>query len=68
MNSIGWLGGSVGPTMVGALSAYVGLSTCLSATAGVYFLFGMLLIWGIWKYMRRTPGSVPVKMPVAVEE
>jgi MFS family permease len=59
MNSIGWLGASIGPTMVGALSAGVGLSTCLSATAGIYLFFGLLMVWGVWKYMRPLPGTVP---------
>lgn len=64
MNSIGWLGASIGPTMVGALSAGIGLPACLSATSGLYLIVGLLLVWGIWKYMRVAPDNVAVRMAV----
>ena len=54
MNSIGWLGGGVAPVAIAAASQHYGMGACLSANAAVYLLFGSLLAWGIWRYMRIT--------------
>ncbi|MBI1896059.1 MAG: MFS transporter [Acidobacteria bacterium] len=51
MNSIGWLGAGFAPVVVGAASQRVGLSACISATAGIYLLVGLLLALGIRAYM-----------------
>ncbi len=51
MNSIGWLGGGIAPVAIAAASASYGMSACISATSALYFVVGLLLAWGIWKYM-----------------
>lgn len=67
LNCVGWFGGSIGPPMVGALSATVGLGYCLSATSMIYLLIGLLYVWGILKYMPRSYARVPVKVAVTTE-
>ena len=51
MNSIGWLGGGVAPVAIAAASERYGMSACISANSIIYLAFGLLLIYGIWKYM-----------------
>jgi MFS family permease len=46
MNSIGWLGGSIAPVAIAATSERYGMSACISASSGIYLLFGLLLIYG----------------------
>jgi MFS family permease len=45
MNAIGWLGGGVAPVAIAAASERFGMSTCLSATSGIYLIFGALLLY-----------------------
>jgi sugar phosphate permease len=52
MNAIGWAGGAVAPVAIAAASGRYGMSACLSATSLIYLLFGLLLISGIWAFMR----------------
>ena len=52
MNSIGWLGGSAAPIAIAAAAGSWGMSLAISATAGVYLGIGLLLVWGIQRYMR----------------
>lgn len=51
MNSIGWLGAGVAPVAIAYASGRYGMSTCISATSILYLIFGLLLIFGIRKYM-----------------
>lgn len=52
MNSIGWLGGGIAPIAIAAASERFGWSACISANSVIYLLFGLLLVYGIRKYMR----------------
>lgn len=52
MNSIGWLGAAVAPTVIAVASSEYGMSACLSANSLIYLFFGLLLAWGIRRYMR----------------
>ncbi len=52
MNSLAWLGGGLGTVSIAWASQYFGMSTCLSATCMIYLLIGVLLVWGVRKYMR----------------
>jgi len=58
MNSIGWLGAAVAPTVIALASNRYGMSACLSANSMIYLLFGLLLVWGIKTYL---PGRVKEK-------
>jgi MFS family permease len=51
MNSIGWLGGSAAPVAVAFASERWGMSAAISANALIYLAFGLLLWWGIRRYM-----------------
>ncbi|MEO6726764.1 MAG: MFS transporter, partial [Blastocatellia bacterium] len=52
MNSIGWLGGALAPTVIAAASKRYGMSACISMNSVIYLLVGLLLIYGIRAYMR----------------
>lgn len=52
VNSISWLGAGVATVSIAAASQHVGMSACISATSAIYLLFGLLLTWGIARYMR----------------
>lgn len=60
MNSLGWLGGGTAPVAVAFASGRWGMSACLSGTALIYLLLGVLLVWGIARYMasNRTPSNI----------
>lgn len=62
MNSIGWLGGALAPTAIAAASARYGMGACISMNSLIYLLFGLLMVYGIRKFMtaRRQP---PVPTP-----
>lgn len=55
MNSIGWLGGGIAPVAIAQASAHYGMSTCLSATSGIYALAVVIYLLGIRAFLRRTP-------------
>ena len=55
MNSIGWLGAAVAPTVIAVAANRYGMGACLSANSIIYLLFGLLLVWGIKTYL---PGRV----------
>lgn len=57
MNSIGWLGGGLAPVSIAAASQVYGMGACLSANSVIYATFGLLLVWGYRKYMRRPVGA-----------
>jgi MFS family permease len=52
MNSIGWFGGAIAPIAIAYASNEFGMSASISATSVLYLIFGLLLIFGIWRYMR----------------
>lgn len=53
MNSLGWLGGGIAPVAIAYASGKYGMSYCISAASVLYLIFGLLLIFGIWKYMSK---------------
>ncbi len=60
-NSLGWFGGGVAPIAVAVASAHFGLSTCISATACVYLLIGMLMLYGA---QRMKTGIAPANLEI----
>ncbi len=53
MNSIGWFGGGIAPIAIAYASTKYGMSTSISTTSALYLVFGLLLIFGIRKFMRK---------------
>jgi MFS family permease len=51
MNSLGWLGGGIAPVAIAYTSTRYGMSTSISTTSLLYLVFGLLMIFGIWKFM-----------------
>jgi MFS family permease len=54
LNSLGWLGGGFAPIAVALGTSRYGMSACISATAGIYVLIGLLMFWGS-RRMRSLP-------------
>ena len=52
MNSIGWFGGGIAPIAIAYASTKYGMSASISATSVLYLVFGLLLIFGIRKFMK----------------
>lgn len=52
MNSIGWFGGGIAPIAIAYASTKYGMSASISATSALYLVFGLLLIFGIRKFMK----------------
>jgi MFS family permease len=52
MNSIGWFGGAIAPIAIAYASNQYGMSASISATSVLYLIFGLLMIFGIWRFMR----------------
>ena len=46
MNTVGWTGGLVAPTVVGFASEHLGLGVAIASTAAVYLLVGLLALHG----------------------
>jgi MFS family permease len=63
MNSVGWVGGGLGAWAIGLTAPIYGMSVGLSANAVVYLCVGLLLVFGIRKFMR---GRVADKVPTPV--
>jgi MFS family permease len=59
MNAIGWLGGGVAPVAIAAASERYGMGACLSATSLVYLAFGLLLAWGIRRFLPKPSTQAP---------
>ena len=61
MNSLGWFGGAIAPIAIAYASESYGMSASISATSALYLIFGLLMIFGIWKFMRgkRQPEIAP---------
>jgi len=55
MNAIGWLGGGAGTYIIGVAAPIYGMSGCLSANSVVYLCVGLLMVFGVWAYMRGKP-------------
>lgn len=53
MNSIGWFGGGIAPIAIAYASTKYGMSASISATSALYLVFGLLLIFGIRRFMRK---------------
>jgi len=45
MNSLGWLSGGMAPIAMAAASSRYGMGACISATCGIYFAAGAILLW-----------------------
>jgi sugar phosphate permease len=43
-NSLGWLGGGLAPVIIALGSAKFGMSACISATAGIYVVIGIVTL------------------------
>jgi MFS family permease len=43
-NSLGWLGGGLAPVAIAVGSARFGMSACISATAGIYLVIGVVML------------------------
>jgi MFS family permease len=52
MNSIGWLGGGAGAYAIGVAAPVFGMNLSLSANSVVYLCVGLLLIFGVRRFMR----------------
>lgn len=59
MNAIGWFGGGVAPVAIAAASERFGMGACLSATSLIYLAFGLLLAWGIKRFLRVPSALAP---------
>jgi MFS family permease len=57
VNSISWFGGGIATVTIAAASQRFGMGACISATSVLYLLFGLLLFWGVRRYMRRAAGN-----------
>ncbi|MFY7911180.1 MAG: MFS transporter [Emticicia sp.] len=53
MNSIGWFGGGIAPIAIAYASTKYGMSASISATSALYLVFGLLLIFGIRRFMQK---------------
>jgi MFS family permease len=53
MNSFGWIGGGAAPVAIALASARYGMSACISATAAIYLVFGVLLFWNARSQIER---------------
>jgi MFS family permease len=52
MNSLAWLGGGVAPIAIAVAAGHYGMSASISATAGIYLLIGLLMLWGAMRLGR----------------
>jgi MFS family permease len=52
MNALGWVGGGAAPVAIAATSQRYGMSASISMNSVVYLCVGLLMIYGIRKYMR----------------
>ena len=56
INSLGWLGGGFAPIAVAVGASRYGMSACISATALIYLLIGLLLLWGVARLRKDANG------------
>jgi MFS family permease len=52
MNSLAWLGGGVAPIAIAVIAGHYGMSAGISATAGIYLIIGLLMLWGAMRLVR----------------
>lgn len=52
MNLVGWSGAALAPIAMGYFSQYYGMSACVSANGVLYLLTGLLLLFGVRRYLR----------------
>ena len=45
MNTVGWTGGFLAPTVVGFASQAFGLAVAIGSTAAIYVIVGLLALW-----------------------
>lgn len=58
MNCLGWLGGSAAPIAIAAAAERFGMGPSISAGSAIYLLTGLLLVFGIARFMRgRAPST-----------
>jgi MFS family permease len=67
MNAIGWFGGGIAPVAIAAASQRYGMSACLSANSVIYLCFGLLLAFGIAKFMGGAPPQ-KIRQPEVVTQ
>ena len=53
MNSLAWLGGGLAPIAIAMGAGRYGMSACISATAGIYFLIGLLMLRGAMRQAQK---------------
>jgi MFS family permease len=63
MNFVGWVGGALGPLLIGITAQRFGLSAGISAVSAIYLVVGLVLVWGIRAHMRgrRPVGSAAMR-------
>jgi MFS family permease len=66
LNSLGWLGAGVGPVAMAYFSKRIGMGACLSANAIIFAASGVLLLWGVWRFMPGKVAATPETKPVGV--
>lgn len=65
MNTVGWLaGGGTAPIIIGQLADVYGLGFAISLAAVVYIVSGLLLLLGIWRYVRRDVAAMALSSGV----
>jgi len=69
INSIGWLGAGTATVTIAAASQRFGMSACISATSVIYLFLGLLLAWGIARFMSgKTVPAASGGSPVSAAE
>src|SRR5262249_49241353 len=66
MNTVGWTGGLVAPTLVGIIAEGLGLGVAIASTAVVYLLVGLLALIAahLAETQARSKGWKPPPFPV----
>jgi MFS family permease len=58
MNSLAWLGGGLAPIAIAVAAGRYGMSAAVSATAAIYLLIGLLMLWEATR-TASAPGTTP---------
>jgi MFS family permease len=64
LNALGWLGAGIGPVAMAAGSKRIGMGPCLSANAIIFAAAGVLLLWGLRRFMPGRVAAQPEPNPV----
>jgi sugar phosphate permease len=59
-NSLGWLGGGLAPVIIAVGSAKFGMSACMSATAAIYLIIGLLTLLASRRLRRMRGPAHPI--------